>query len=629
MIRRLAPVFNLLVQKEMELEYPSAKESVVKNEEDSIFASGEDSKNPQDIESEFITPDDNPVLPETFEKLADTLKLQGRLGEAASYYRKAIELRVQSNSADQTISMSNHLAEETTEYEPQDLDALSSSSPSQHDIQQLQSLNSHPDPEIFFEREGPTSLNSPNASSNNSMTESLAQPVRQADSLTLVLNNSEFLELNQQSRTTPDFGPIKVYLDQAEMYCSEKKWEQAIAACQEALNISPDTAAAYKLWGNILQRMGKTTDAMGYYAKALVIEPDFPEVYANLGSLYAKQELWKEAISYYQKAIALNPNFAGAYRNLAKIWHQLNQTQKQTQCLVYALNLDPSLGSAEEYYQLGNSLSEQGQIDEAVRFYRAAVDLKPDFLLACNKLADALERQGDWKSAVTYYRQVLDIRAEHVTERPQSSSTPNSQPPKTVTVESSKETRADVINVQRSIGKESPSRASSSPISKLENQTQQLLQASHAQPDSDSIRIALGDIYVKQENWDSAIEAYKAALRINPKLADVYLKLAKAFNQVGKKVEMAESFYRACELDVTLASGQQYLILGKTFLKQDKVDKAIVCYQHALQVEPNLVDAYRQLGDALKSQGKKDDAMAAYQKALSLQSDGEIEKKKS
>jgi tetratricopeptide (TPR) repeat protein len=58
----------------------------------------------------------------------------------------------------------------------------------------------------------------------------------------------------------------------------------------------PDMAEAYKIWGNALQRMGKTGEAMTCYAKAVEIKPNLAEVYGGIADIYAQQSKWQQAI---------------------------------------------------------------------------------------------------------------------------------------------------------------------------------------------------------------------------------------------------------------------------------------------------------------------------------------------
>jgi tetratricopeptide (TPR) repeat protein len=205
---------------------------------------------------------------------------------------------------------------------------------------------------------------------------------------------------------------VNIYLQQAQAYSDKKQWDKAIRACEEALQVAPETADAYKLLGNILQQQGNVIEAMGAYAKALALQPHFPEIYSNLGSLYAHQQNWDMAIAYYQKALEKDDRFAPAHINLAKLWNKLNNPEKETHHLAIALKLQPDLGEAKEHYRIGQLLETDGKIEDAIDFYRQAIAQDDSFVQSYQRLADLLEDQGDWQEAVVCYRKVLDLTGE-------------------------------------------------------------------------------------------------------------------------------------------------------------------------------------------------------------------------
>ncbi|MEG4015686.1 MULTISPECIES: tetratricopeptide repeat protein [unclassified Microcoleus] len=134
---------------------------------------------------------------------------------------------------------------------------------------------------------------------------------------------------------------------QGEDCLKQGQLSEAIAACQQALKIQPNFAAACKTLGNAFQAMGKMQAAADCYTNALKIQPNFPEVYANVGSLYAQQQQWQPASAYYQKAIELKPNFAGAYRNLARVLTQLGQPEKANYAWYQAIAIETSQAPAQ------------------------------------------------------------------------------------------------------------------------------------------------------------------------------------------------------------------------------------------------------------------------------------------
>ena len=70
----------------------------------------------------------------------------------------------------------------------------------------------------------------------------------------------------------------------ADFYLEQGKLDDAIAACEQALEQKPDFAPAYKTLGKASQVQGNLAKAKHWYSKALEIQPDFAEVYTNLAT---------------------------------------------------------------------------------------------------------------------------------------------------------------------------------------------------------------------------------------------------------------------------------------------------------------------------------------------------------
>ena len=203
---------------------------------------------------------------------------------------------------------------------------------------------------------------------------------------------------------------VELYLQQAQGFYKQKKWRKAIEACKSALDIIPETAEAYKWWGNVLEAQGKDTDAIGYYAKALQFDPQLAPVYVNLGNLAARKQEWQEAIDYYRQAIDLDTDLAVAYRNLGKVLMKIGQQHEAFELRYQALNLEPDKATAEEHFEVGNYLWQKGWANEAITCYRRAVRFAPEWIEAYEKLGDSLIRQGQWQEGSTYMKKVQELR---------------------------------------------------------------------------------------------------------------------------------------------------------------------------------------------------------------------------
>ncbi len=194
----------------------------------------------------------------------------------------------------------------------------------------------------------------------------------------------------------------------AELHLAQGKLEDAIAVCEQSLKIQPKFAPAYKTLGNVLQAQGKLDEARNWYIRALEIQPDFAQALTNLGTIHAQQEHWQDAIACYQKAIAIQPNFPGVYRNLAKIFSQVGKPDEAVECCYAAAILEPKT-TAEEYFNLGNTLLEQGKQERAIVCYRRAVELNPDEVEVYYKLGETLAKVGQLEEAISAYRRAIEL----------------------------------------------------------------------------------------------------------------------------------------------------------------------------------------------------------------------------
>lgn len=101
----------------------------------------------------------------------------------------------------------------------------------------------------------------------------------------------------------------------------------------------------------------------------------------------------KEAIEKYRAAVEINPNNFEALNNLGFSLCQMDQFDEAIEINCRAIRLNPSVPGA--YYHLGLALDRSGRTHEAVPEYREAIKLDPDLVEALNDLAWVLAANSD------------------------------------------------------------------------------------------------------------------------------------------------------------------------------------------------------------------------------------------
>ena len=94
-----------------------------------------------------------------------------------------------------------------------------------------------------------------------------------------------------------------IYLKDAQALLKEKKYKEAIAACEESNNFV-ESANAYKLAASAASQLKDNAKAIGYYEKYLAVSPDAKDangIITTLAVLYQQSGNKAKAIEYYTK----------------------------------------------------------------------------------------------------------------------------------------------------------------------------------------------------------------------------------------------------------------------------------------------------------------------------------------
>ncbi|MCC3434709.1 tetratricopeptide repeat-containing sulfotransferase family protein [Microcoleus sp. PH2017_05_CCC_O_A] len=134
-------------------------------------------------------------------------------------------------------------------------------------------------------------------------------------------------------------------------------------------------------------------------------------------------------------------------------------------------------------------------------------------------------------------------------------------------------------------------------------------------PDFSWSHHSLGDVLLKLERWEDAVAAYKKAVELNPDFSWSYHNLGDALLKL-ECWENAVAAYR-CEIALNSDFAWSFYNLANALTKLKEWDEAIVAYLKAIQIDGNLPGIYEKLGYAL-GQTKSDSKSLSQQFQLQV-----------
>lgn len=170
-----------------------------------------------------------------------------------------------------------------------------------------------------------------------------------------------------------------------------------------------------------------------------------------------------------------------------------------------------SFQQAEELYNNGTNLQEQGDLETAIAQYREAIRLNPNFAEAYVNLGVALVKVGQMEEGIAAYHKALDIDPDLA---------------------------AAHYNLGNAFGEQQ----------QLTEAIAAYEQAIRIDPNYTKAYYNLGNAYVNLGELPLAISSYREAIRLDPSFAEAHGNLGIVLYQQGQKEEAAQYLKNAWEL---------------------------------------------------------------------------------
>jgi tetratricopeptide (TPR) repeat protein len=237
---------------------------------------------------------------------------------------------------------------------------------------------------------------------------------------------------------------------------------------------------------------------------------------------------------------------------------------------------------AEAHNNLGDALQEAGEEREALKQYRQALRLDPDYAEAHNGLGTVLTRQGRLPDAIGQYEQALHVRP-------------------------------DSADAHYNLG------VALERAGLMQEAIEHWEQTLRLDPDDAEAHNNLGAALTVQGKIQEAIGQYQQALRVKPDYAEAHNNLGATLRELGRLQEAIGHYEQALRLNPDYAEAHNNL--GSALLDQGRLQEAISHWEQALHLAPDSAITHLNLGLALERLGHRQEAIQHYEQALRIKPD--------
>jgi tetratricopeptide (TPR) repeat protein len=250
--------------------------------------------------------------------------------------------------------------------------------------------------------------------------------------------------------------------NETEQLISEGRLEEAAQRLENLISEIPERADLLVRYGDVLTMMGAGSEAIDQYQQAVESRPNFLEATIKLGTVLLQMGSTQAAAIQFNKALEINEEIVDAYIGLASAQYKADSISEAAETLALACAIVPNStllfthaavlqlqwqmegkhlsypetevnflkdiikahqeqatqqsDNPELFYRLGILMCSTNNFEQAINYFKNAVDLNPYYSRARNKLILCLFESGKKEDALEnldyedcYDKQSLDL----------------------------------------------------------------------------------------------------------------------------------------------------------------------------------------------------------------------------
>ncbi|MEY4580949.1 MAG: hypothetical protein RL701_5652 [Pseudomonadota bacterium] len=215
--------------------------------------------------------------------------------------------------------------------------------------------------------------------------------------------------LEQASAIDPDND--QVFWNLALVHMELRKYDRARDDLQKAITLNPKSGGYQEKLGTILIELKDWNAAKGAFEKAIALEPGLFKAYYKLAQVNEQLDDQQSALKNYTAATEKGPRFLEAYNALGRLYADLNYLDQSSQVLQEALKvaLPGTDEEAQAHHLLGTVLQQQKKFDDAIREFKAALNVTPGMRDALFSLGWTYHLQGNKEEAKRNLKKFVDV----------------------------------------------------------------------------------------------------------------------------------------------------------------------------------------------------------------------------
>ncbi|MBQ8636064.1 tetratricopeptide repeat protein [bacterium] len=297
---------------------------------------------------------------------------------------------------------------------------------------------------------------------------------------------------------------------------------------------------------------------------------------------YIKRGMIEEAVKCYTNATDQMPGFSTLYVALGDMYRDIGKLEEAIQEYKMALYIDSLNYPA--YSGIVQAYEEYGDYESAISYYKKYIKIHPNNAVLHSNIANLYFMKGDTELAVSHYQSAISLNPK---------------------IDWTSQVAQILGHIQHQY------------IKNIDAAIANFQIANTLTPRDMDVYICLGSAFYDNEDYRNALIVYRRALELEPNNAKIHCNLGYLYWGMGDLDESIKEYLLSIKFDPNYEIAHNNL--GVIYLDDlVQIQKAIDCFNTAVECNPNYALAYYNLGRCYTIKGENIEAARYFQQAMDV-----------
>uniref|UniRef100_A0A7S4ULL8 protein O-GlcNAc transferase n=1 Tax=Guillardia theta TaxID=55529 RepID=A0A7S4ULL8_GUITH len=197
------------------------------------------------------------------------------------------------------------------------------------------------------------------------------------------------------------------WLNVGELYKLAGRLEEAEVALRKCVSLGPTWPLAHFNLANVLKDLDRNEESLAAYQEALELDPPFKAaIFNNMALVHGTLNQNDLVIASYEKAMRIDPRVPETHNNLASYYQAVGDMTNAVKHYKQAVQLKPDKGFL---LNLAYALGAKGETAESLKVYMKTIEMFPDYALAYYNLGTSLMGEERYAESEYCYRWAVKL----------------------------------------------------------------------------------------------------------------------------------------------------------------------------------------------------------------------------